>query len=565
MTLLTKRTAPGALCAAVLLSAASTTAYGALECDNGVPARTFHVSADPTASDLLPIPDVATGGAGTLSMLIAQQATAEGYRTIEISDGALKTTGIEAELISMDVARGTFSFEACTESGFLLAAVYTNEEGAVAGAPSDVLGIAHDVNYANVTARSNARIGLEFNRGGADRALSIIEANLPDLPDLPDAANVPFERLVAELVLTENIANVFDFSESQAPVFDFDPTRCVVQDHVVVHFQDGQCVGQLNPAVTAVSIISSSGETPATTSNSSFTSLPNRLYRATIEQADDIRHVIFASYFDATTAAPLSNDPEAPTTQTFVLGANVVSGQVDSPRNTRDFVTFTVPEDAELTGIFLQTWSAGEDIGFAHIDLGTTTVIPSEETINDFLGGAHISTALFSPTDNLLDALAQAPQGGTGFEAPLSAGDYTFNIQQTGEVASRYQLMFLIEEAESEETEPAPATTFSVGNSGSSSYLIDGQPNPDLTLKRGKTYVFDLDVSGHPFWIKTSPTTGTGNAFTEGVSGNGQATGQLTFTVPMTAPDTLHYICQFHGAMQGQLNIIDGDDDPGGY
>ena len=562
MNLFTKRTAPGTLCAAVLLSAASTAAYGALECDNGVPARTFHVSADPTASDLLPIPNVATGGAGTLSMLIAQQATADGYQTVEISDGELKTTGIEAELISADVDRGTFSFEACTESGFLLLAVYTDEEGAVAGAPSDVLGIAHDVNYANVTARSNARIGLEFNRGGADRALSIIEANLPDLPD---AANVPFERLVAELVLTENIANVFNFSESQAPVFDFDPTRCVVQDHVVVHFQDGQCVGQLNPAVTALSTISSSGETPATISNGSFTSLPNRLYRATIAQADEARYVIFTSYFDETTAAPLSNDPEAPTTQGFVLGENVITGQVDSPRNTRDFVTFTVPEDAELTGIFLEAWSAGEDIGFAHIDLGSTTVIPSEDTINDFLGGAHISTTLFSPTDNLLEALAQAPQGGTGFEAPLSAGDYTFNIQQTGNVPSAYQVMFLIEEAEPEDTEPAPAATFSVGNSGASSYLIDGQPNPNLTLKRGKTYVFDLNVTGHPFWIKTSPTTGTGNAFTEGVSGNGSTTGQLTFTVPMTAPDTLHYICQFHGAMQGQLNIIDGDDDPGGY
>lgn len=562
MTLFTKRTMAAALCAALLLSASSTVAYGALECDDGVPVRTFHVSADPAASDLLAIPGLALGGAGNLSMLIAQQATADGYQTIEISTGGFNTTGIEAELIEADADRGTFSFEACTESGFLVLAVYTDEDGAVAGVPADVLAITHDVNYANVTARSNARIGLEFNRGGADRALSIIEANLPDLPD---AANVPVERLVAELVLTENIANVFDFSESQAPVFDFDPTQCVVRDHVVVHFQDGQCVGQLNPAVTAVSIISSSGETPASISNGSFTSLPNRLYRATIEQADDTRYVIFASYFDESTAAPLSNDPQAPTTLAFVLGENVVSGQVDSPRNTRDFMTFTVPEDAELTGIFLQTWSAGEDIGFTHIDLGTSTVIPSQDTINDFLGGAHISTTLFSPTDNLLEALAQAPQGGTGFEVPLSAGDYTFNIQQTGEVASKYQLMFLIEEAEPEDTEPAPATTFSVGNSGASSYLIDGQPNPNLTLKRGKTYIFDLNVPGHPFWIKTSPTTGTGNAFTEGVSGNGLSTGQLTFTVPMTAPDTLHYICQFHGAMQGQLNIIDGDDDPGGY
>ena len=385
----------------------STAAHATLNCPDESAVRTFHLSADPVVADLVAIPDLAEGGEGQLSMFNVQQASAEGYRDIAIDESGLVANGLEAELIDADFTRGTASFRACTDEGFLVLAIYRSKTGDIAGVPADVLGIAHEVNYANVTEQSNVRIGLEFNRGGAGRALSIIQNQLPELPGV---ANPPIGRQVAELVLTENVANVFDFSESQAPVFGFDRAQCVVRDHVVLHSQDGECIGQLNPAVTAVAAISATGQLETVSSGGQFTSRPNRLYQATIAQAGNARSFIFAS---------------------------------------------------------------------------------------------------------------------------------------------RY------EEEEEEEQEPAPATTFSVSSSGSAAYIIDGQSNPDLTLVRGETYVFDLNVTGHPFWIKESPTTGTGNAFDQGVSGNGQSSGQLTFTVPATAPDALFYICQFHGAMQGRLNIVD--------
>ena len=99
--------------------------------------------------------------------------------------------------------------------------------------------------------------------------------------------------------------------------------------------------------------------------------------------------------------------------------------------------------------------------------------------------------------------------------------------------------------------------TFTVTNSGASAYLIDGTSNASITLERGSTYNFNLSVSGHPFWIKTSASTGTGNAYSTGVTNNGAQSGTLTFVVPSNAPNTLYYICQYHGGMVGTITVTD--------
>jgi len=98
-------------------------------------------------------------------------------------------------------------------------------------------------------------------------------------------------------------------------------------------------------------------------------------------------------------------------------------------------------------------------------------------------------------------------------------------------------------------------TTFTVTNNGITSYVIDGTNNPNLKLLRGQTYVFQVNAVGHPFWIKSIQSTGTGNAFNNGVTSNGTQSGSVTFVVPMDAPSTLFYDCEFHPSMTGQLDI----------
>ena len=95
--------------------------------------------------------------------------------------------------------------------------------------------------------------------------------------------------------------------------------------------------------------------------------------------------------------------------------------------------------------------------------------------------------------------------------------------------------------------------SYTVTNNGSSNYVIDGSSNPTLNLLRGFTYTFSINASGHPFYIKTAQTTGTGDQYTSGVTGNGTQSGTLTFAVRYNAPSTLYYICQYHSAMKGTI------------
>jgi len=99
--------------------------------------------------------------------------------------------------------------------------------------------------------------------------------------------------------------------------------------------------------------------------------------------------------------------------------------------------------------------------------------------------------------------------------------------------------------------------TFQVSNNSLSSWRIDGATNPTLNLIRGQTYTFNINASGHPFWIKTVNSTGTANAYSNGVTGNGTEVGTLTFVVPLNAPASLHYNCEFHPSMNGAINVAD--------
>lgn len=107
--------------------------------------------------------------------------------------------------------------------------------------------------------------------------------------------------------------------------------------------------------------------------------------------------------------------------------------------------------------------------------------------------------------------------------------------------------------------QPAAAQTpltNAVTASGLTAYIIGGQPNPTLTLQRGVTYVFQVNATFHPFYIKTNATITASDQWTEGVTGQGVQVGTLTFAVPADAPDQLFYHCGNHVPMGGILNII---------
>ena len=103
---------------------------------------------------------------------------------------------------------------------------------------------------------------------------------------------------------------------------------------------------------------------------------------------------------------------------------------------------------------------------------------------------------------------------------------------------------------------------FNVVNNGASHYTYTdaethwfptSEDDPVLYLRRGETYYFIINASGHPFQIRTGSG---GRAYNTGVSNNGTQGGTIVFKVPMSAPATLYYQCTIHSAMGNTINIV---------
>ena len=107
---------------------------------------------------------------------------------------------------------------------------------------------------------------------------------------------------------------------------------------------------------------------------------------------------------------------------------------------------------------------------------------------------------------------------------------------------------------------------FDITNNGSGYYefaatgigFTEATSNPTLYIQKGKNYRFSVNASGHPFWIKTTRSTGVGNSYNDGVVNNGAEVGIVTFKVPYNAPDILYYNCQYHSSMNGEIRIGGG-------
>ena len=98
---------------------------------------------------------------------------------------------------------------------------------------------------------------------------------------------------------------------------------------------------------------------------------------------------------------------------------------------------------------------------------------------------------------------------------------------------------------------PSPSfTSWLIDNT--SDYASGVNANPTLILYRGFTYQFAINATGHPFFVTSTPGTGS---YSTGVTNNGTQNGTITFTVPMDAPATLYYYCNVHAAMNGTLTI----------
>lgn len=103
---------------------------------------------------------------------------------------------------------------------------------------------------------------------------------------------------------------------------------------------------------------------------------------------------------------------------------------------------------------------------------------------------------------------------------------------------------------------------FNVSASDSSNYTLSGSDrngsingtDPQLEFEEGDTINFAVSASGHPFYLKTTAGTGTGNQIV-GVSGNGTQSGTVSWTPGLGDAGTYYYQCQNHASMVGTIII----------
>ena len=77
-----------------------------------------------------------------------------------------------------------------------------------------------------------------------------------------------------------------------------------------------------------------------------------------------------------------------------------------------------------------------------------------------------------------------------------------------------------------------------------------------MYLNRGQKYNFVLSAASEPFYIKTAASTGTGDQYTKGVTGNGTQFGTVTFTPTMDADSALFYQSSVTGSYGGTIKVI---------
>tara|TARA_X000001036_G_scaffold98237_5_gene91094 strand:- start:5048 stop:6703 length:1656 start_codon:yes stop_codon:yes gene_type:complete len=118
-------------------------------------------------------------------------------------------------------------------------------------------------------------------------------------------------------------------------------------------------------------------------------------------------------------------------------------------------------------------------------------------------------------------------------------------------------------------TRSSDNTTFNVTVSNGV-FDIDNNPQPTLTLQRGRTYIFDYSSAGHPFKLSKIADGRTAQGFVDSGSILGASDGVtenasvITYVVPDNAPDTIYYYCNnpSHVGMGGTINILEPYLDP---
>ena len=276
-------------------------------------------------------------------------------------------------------------------------------------------------------------------------------------------------------------------------------------------------------------------------------------------------------------------------TVTGVTAADLTAGNLNGSFivGTTDYFDFTLSEDVTTEGVESFNIALNNGEATAQVQIADTSVSPavasyslgrSAATVNE--GGSFTITLTTTNVSNgtslpyTITGITSADIGGTALTGDFIVGSQesrVFNVTADASTEGVETFQLALDNGEStvgvtiNDTSITPGNNYNitVTNSGSSGYTMSGTDrngaigggnNPQINLNVNDNLTLSMNAVGHPLYIKTTNSTGTGNQVTTPAAvGQGNVSGNITWT-PSTA-GTYHYNCEFHAGMHGLIVV----------
>ncbi len=276
-------------------------------------------------------------------------------------------------------------------------------------------------------------------------------------------------------------------------------------------------------------------------------------------------------------------------TVTGVTAADLTAGNLNGSFivGTTDYFDFTLAEDVTTEGVESFNIALNNGEATAQVQIADTSVSPavasyslgrSAATVNE--GGSFTITLTTTNVSNgtslpyTITGITSADIGGTALTGDFIVGSQesrVFNVTADASTEGVETFQLALDNGEStvgvtiNDTSITPGNNYNitVTNSGSSGYTMSGTDrngaigggnNPQINLNVNDNLTLSMNAVGHPLYIKTTNSTGTGNQVTTPAAvGQGNVSGNITWT-PSTA-GTYHYNCEFHAGMHGLIVV----------
>tara|TARA_B100001996_G_scaffold174468_1_gene133148 strand:- start:369 stop:2060 length:1692 start_codon:yes stop_codon:yes gene_type:complete len=276
-------------------------------------------------------------------------------------------------------------------------------------------------------------------------------------------------------------------------------------------------------------------------------------------------------------------------TVTGVTAADLTAGNLNGSFivGTTDYFDFTLSEDVTTEGVESFNIALNNGEATAQVQIADTSVSPavasyslgrSAATVNE--GGSFTITLTTTNVSNgtslpyTITGITSADIGGTALTGDFIVGSQesrVFNVTADASTEGVETFQLALDNGEStvgvtiNDTSITPGNNYNitVTNSGSSGYTMSGTDrngaigggnNPQINLNVNDNLTLSMNAVGHPLYIKTTNSTGTGNQVTTPAAvGQGNVSGSITWT-PSTA-GTYHYNCEFHAGMHGLIVV----------